>query len=304
MRESEHIGQQLSTVRDYLRWAVSRMTTAPVYFGHGTDNALDEALNLVLPLAGIPPGCERDLLDATLLQSERVALITAIDRRVRDRVPVPYLTGEAWFAGMPYYVDQRVLIPRSPIAELIGQSFAPWLQHCPEHILDLCTGSGCIGIACAQCFDDAQVDLADLSADALAVAAHNIDRYQLQGRVSAIQSDVFAGLSGRQYDLIVCNPPYVDRDDLAAMPAEYHHEPGLALASGDDGLDITRLILRDAARHLTAQGLLVVEVGNSWVALEQAFPTVSFTWIEFEHGGHGVFIFTRQELVEHQREFL
>lgn len=301
---SQQLTEQLTTLRDYLRWAVSQMTRAGVWFGHGTDNAWDEALVLVLKTVNIPAGCERELLDAVLTQEEREAVLVALEKRVVERVPAPYITGEAWFAGMPFTVDERVLIPRSPLAELIAQGFHPWVQEPVERILDLCTGSGCIGIACASYFEEARVDLADLSADALVVAAINIERYEFQPRVRAVQSDLFAALAGIQYDLIVSNPPYVDREDLASMPAEYQHEPGLALGSGDDGLDITRRILREAVNHLTEHGVLIVEVGNSCVNLEAAFPQVPFTWLDFEQGGHGVFVFTRQELEQYQACFL
>ena len=303
METVSEVAKQLSTLRDYLRWAVSKFTQSGVYFGHGTDNALDEALQLVLHTVGVPLGSEEHLLDATLTQAERKLLLTVIDTRCRERIPVPYLTGQAWFAGLRFKVDERVLIPRSPIAELIEQGFEPWLAGRPvNRLLDLCTGGGCIGIACAHYFEEAAVELADLSADALVVAQSNIDEYELNHRVTAIQSDVFSELSG-EYDLIVSNPPYVDLEDVSSMPAEYQHEPAMALGSGDDGLDITRRILREAANYLSDDGLLVVEVGNSCVALEQAYPTVPFTWVEFERGGHGVFVFTKAELQHYGSEF-
>lgn len=290
------VAKQLSTVRDYIRWAVSQFTRSNVYFGHGQDNALDEALQLVLHTVGIPMGSEEHLLDATLTAEERRLVLTVIDTRTRLRIPVAYITGEAWFAGLAFNVDERVLIPRSPIAELIAQGFEPWLAGEPvNRLLDLCTGSGCIGIACAHYFEEAEVDLADLSEDALQVAQSNIERYELMHRVNTVTSDLFDNITGC-YDIIVSNPPYVDQEDLAAMPKEYQHEPAMALGSGDDGLDITRRILREAGAYLTDQGLLVVEVGNSCIALEEAFPEVPFTWHEFEQGGHGVFVFTKQEL--------
>lgn len=301
MESSDQVASQLGTVRDYVRWAVSRFTKSGVYYGHGTDNAFDEALQLVLYTLGIPLGSESILLDAKLTKKERDLVLTVIDTRVKERIPVPYLTGEAWFCGLAFSVDERVLIPRSPIAELIEQGFEPWLAgRSVESILDLCTGSGCIGIACAHYFEEAEVDLADLSADALTVAQKNIDRYELGHRIRAVESDVFQALSGKKYDLIVSNPPYVDAEDLASMPKEYHHEPALALASGFDGLDITRQILLDAEHHLNEGGLLVVEVGNSCLALEEAFSEVPFTWVEFERGGHGVFVFTREELFQYR----
>ncbi len=300
MEPKDSLSQQLTTIRDYIRWAVSCFTRADVYFGHGTDNAMDEALRLVLFSAGIPLGSQADFLDAKLSLQERIAILDLIDQRVEQRIPLPYLIGEAWFAGLAFKVDPRVLIPRSPVAELIQQGFEPWLPYqSVDHILDLCTGGGCIGIACAHYFEEAAVDLADLSEGAIAVANDNISRYELNHRVQAVQSDLFSALAGRQYQLIVSNPPYVDSEDLASMPAEYQHEPAMALGSGDDGLDITRRILSEAASYLTEEGVLVVEVGNSGIALEQAFPNVPFTWIAFEQGGHGVFVFTKAELLQY-----
>ncbi len=304
MDSNTPVYQQLSTLRDYIRWAVSRFNQENVYFGHGTDNALDEAVALVLFGAGVPVGSEAQLLDATLTVAERIAVLALIEKRVQERIPLPYLTGEAWFAGLLFKVDNRVLIPRSPIAELIEAGFEPWLHYQPvSAILDLCSGGGCIGIACAHYFEEASVDLVDLSAAALTVAKENIQQFELQHRVSAIESDLFTGVAGRQYQLIVTNPPYVDHADLESMPAEYHHEPASALGSGDDGLDLTRRILQQAADFLTDDGLLVGEVGNSCVALEQAFPDVPFTWIDFERGGHGVFVFSKAELQRYRPYF-
>ncbi len=303
MDQATSVIQQLETLRDYIRWGVSQFTQAELYFGHGTDNALDEAVRLVLYGLAIPAGMEDHFMEAKLTLEERERLVALIRRRVDERIPLPYLTGEAWFAGLVFAVDSRVLIPRSPIAELIEQGFEPWLAGRPVHrLLDLCTGGGCIGIACAHYFNEAEVELADLSAEALAVANSNIERYELQGRVRTVQSDLFNVVEGR-FDLIVSNPPYVDQEDLSSMPAEYQHEPAMALGSGDDGLDITRRILSTAANYLTEEGLLVVEVGNSCIALEQAYPEVPFTWVEFERGGHGVFVFSRQELDQYQSAF-
>mgnify|MGYP006198534003 CR=1 FL=1 len=224
-------------------------------------------------------------------------------RRIEERVPTAYLLGEAWFCGLPFIVDQRVLIPRSPIAELIEQHFEPWLALEPARILDLCTGSGCIGIACAYEFPEAEVVLGDLSYEALEVANQNIERHGLDERVYTVQGDGFAGLPGQRFDLIVSNPPYVDAEDFADMPAEYQHEPALGLACGEDGLNLVRRMLAEAADHLTERGLLIVEVGNSQVHVEALYPEVDFTWLEFERGGHGVFLLAAAQCREHQALF-
>ncbi len=298
MGEREDISQHLVSIRDYIRWGLSEFSRAGLFFGHGTDNALDEARLLVLHALNMPFDSPDELLQSRLVPSERRRIAELLQRRIDERLPAAYLTHEAWFAGLSFYVDERVLVPRSPIAELIENGFAPWLACEPRRILDLCTGSACIGIACAYAFENAEVDVADISEDALDVAGINIARHDLQHRVNPRQSDVFDSLEGERYDLIVSNPPYVDARDLAEMPAEYHREPALGLASGDDGLDLTRRILREAAQHLEEGGLLVVEVGNSWVALEEAYPQLGFTWLEFERGGHGVFALTRDQLIE------
>lgn len=294
---------ELLTIRDYMRWATSRFNAAGLYFGHGTDNAWDEAAHLILSAIHLPWNCDRDLLSARLTSEERRHIVHLIERRIDERIPAPYLTGEAWFCGLPFHVDERVLVPRSPIGELIEQGFEPWLQTYPGRILDLCTGGGCIGIACAMQFGDAEVVLSDISADALQVAASNIQRHELSDQVSCIESDLFAGLGTQTFDLIVSNPPYVNAEDLANMPAEFQAEPAIALGSGADGLDFTRRLLREARHHLSDDGLLVVEVGNSWPALEAAYPQVPFTWIEFEQGGHGVFVLTAGQLDAYHAEF-
>ncbi len=287
---------QLSTIRDFLRWAASEFIAAKLYYGHGTDNPWDEAEQLVLHAIHLAPPIGDEWLDARLTYSERERVITNIQRRISERIPAAYITGQAWFAGLPYVVDERVLVPRSPIAELIEKRFSPWLVNEPKQILDLCTGSGCIGIACAYAFPDAEVQLSDISYDALAVAEENIQQHGMTERVFAMQSDLFENLLGQRFDLIVSNPPYVDAEDMASLPDEFHAEPELGLASGDDGLDFTRCLLKKAADFLTEEGLLVVEVGNSWPALEEAYPALPFTWVEFERGGHGVFVLTAQDL--------
>lgn len=294
--------EQLFTVRDFVRWGTSRFTEAGLWFGHGTDNAWDEAVVLVCAALHLPLQSGPNVLDARLLDSEKRRVLEFLERRVEERVPAPYITGEAWFAGLKFQVDERVLVPRSPFAELIEQGFSPWLVRAPERILDLCTGSGCIGIACALAFPGAEVDLADISVDALDVAEANIAQHELERRVRTVETDLCDGLE-EAYDLIVCNPPYVDADDYAAMPDEYHSEPALALAAGPDGLDLVHRLLREAADWLQDDGLLFVEVGNSALALEERYPEIPFTWVELERGGDGIFVLTRDELLAAQ-EFL
>lgn len=294
---------RLRSVRDHIRWAVSRFHEAGLFFGHGTDNAWDDARQLVLGALHLPFEIADSYLDCRLEEDEQEHLLELIRRRIEERVPTAYLIGEAWFCGLPFVVDERVLVPRSPIAELISQRFTPWLPAEPARILDLCTGSGCIGIACAYAFPEAEVVLGDLSFDALEVANHNIERHELEERVYTVQGDGFAGLPGQRFDLIVSNPPYVDAEDFADMPAEYQHEPALGLACGDDGLDLVRRMLAEAADHLSEKGLLIVEVGNSQVHVEALYPEVDFTWLEFEQGGHGVFLLAAAQCREYQRLF-
>jgi len=282
----------LDTIRDLIRWGASRMNEVGLHFGHGTDNALDEAAALVLHALHLPPDLQADYFQARLTPPEKQAALRLLERRVSERRPAAYLTQRAWFMGLPFYVDERVLVPRSPLAELIERHFAPWLPDSRkvEHILDLGTGSGCIGIACAYAFPDAQVDVVDVSAEALAVARHNIVEHGLEDQVEAIQSDLFSALKGRHYDLIISNPPYVALEELDSLPPEYHHEPRLGLAAGVEGLDVVMEILQQSSDYLKRDGLLIVEVGNAQYALCEAFPDVPFTWLEFERGGQGVFL--------------
>ncbi len=289
--------RELRTVLDFLRWAVSRFEAAGVCYGHGTDSAWDEAVALVFGTLHLPWDIDRSVLSARLTEGERVELAGRIARRVEQRVPVPYLTGEAWFAGHPFHVTPDVLIPRSPIAELIGRGFSPWLEADRVHrILDLCCGSGCIGIAAALAFPDAVVDLADVSEAALDVARRNVERHRLAERVNVRAGDLFAAVSGETYDLVLANPPYVDAADLDAMPAEYRHEPRMALQAGADGLDFARRILAQARAFLNPGGILVLEVGNSADALMEAFPDLPFFWFDFEHGGDGICMLEQSQL--------
>lgn len=288
----DNVLSSLNTLRDFIRWGASRMNEAGLHFGHGTDNALDEAAALVLHTLHLPPDLHTEYFQTSLTLPEKQAILHLLERRLVERKPVAYLTQCAWFMGLPFHVDERVLIPRSPLAELIERQFAPWLPDSRkvEHILDLGTGSGCLGIACAYVFPDAQVDLVDVSADALEVARRNVAEHGLEEQVEVIQSDLFSALKGRRYDLIISNPPYVALEELEALPAEYRHEPRLGLAAGVAGLDVVLEILQQAEDFLNRDGLLVVEVGNAQYALCEALPDVPFTWLEFERGGQGVFL--------------
>lgn len=291
------------TVEQILTEGQLLFETSDLYFGHGTDNAWDEAVYLVFYALGLPPDADRSVLNQQLTDIQRKAIHQLFEQRIRDRIPAAYLTGRAWFCGLPFAVDKRVIIPRSPIAELIMSGFHPWCSTEPQRLLDLCTGSGCIGIACAYAFENAEVVLSDICADALQVAQQNIQQHDLAARVSAVQSDLFENLADQKFGLIVSNPPYVDADDYASMPDEYFHEPELALASGNDGLDFTRRLLREAHDYLTEHGVLIVEVGNSGEALDRLFPSVPFLWLEFSEGDGGVFLLTRDQLLEHRESF-
>lgn len=296
--------QGLNTIRDFIRWAYSRFNQADLFYGHGADNGWDEAVHLVLQSLALPWDIDEPVFDCRLTEEEKQQVSGLINQRIEKRIPTAYLVNQAWFCGLPFYVDERVLVPRSPIAELIKKQFRPWLvANEVTHVLDLCTGSGCIGIACAYAFPDAQVDLADISTDALQVATVNVDQHELTGRVSPIHSDLFHQLSSQGYQLIVSNPPYVDAEDMADMPSEFHHEPALGLEAGNDGLDLAKQILAQAANYLTDDGLLVMEVGNSQWALEEQFSEVPFTWVEFEQGGHGVLVLSGADCQRYQSIF-
>lgn len=287
----------LETVNDFVRWGGTLFQQADLFFGHGTDNAFDDAKMLVFHALRLPWDLPQNYWLSRLTNSEKAKVTELFRYRIESRKPTAYITGEAWFAGLTFKVSEATLVPRSPIAELIAQRYEPWVQpEAVETLLDLCTGSGCIGIASLQACPNAQVDLVDISEDALAVASENVARYQLEGIATPIQSDLFGALDGKRYDLIVSNPPYVDEIEMDALPEEFRQEPALGLAAGKDGLDLVRRILADAAQHLTEQGTLIVEVGVSQYYLEQAYPELPFYWFEFEQGGEGVFAIQKSEL--------
>ncbi|QRV24117.1 50S ribosomal protein L3 N(5)-glutamine methyltransferase [Marinomonas foliarum] len=290
--------RDLTTIKDYIRWTFSRFQQTNLFYGHGTDNPWDEAVQLVMGALKLPLDFDRDMLDCALTYDEKKHILKLVQTRITKREPLPYLLGEAWFMGLPFKVTKDTLIPRSPIISLLESEFTPWLKNYPLNILDMCTGSGCLGIAAALVFEDAEVDISDISEAALLVANENIQRHQVEDRVHAIHSDMFKGLAGKQYDLIICNPPYVDAEDFESAPAEFHNEPELALTSGEDGLNFTHEFLAQVAHYLQDDGILVYEVGNTEVALQAAYPHTPFMWVELEQGGNGVFILTKEQLSE------
>ncbi|WP_018077154.1 50S ribosomal protein L3 N(5)-glutamine methyltransferase [Thiobacillus denitrificans] len=290
--------ESLITVRDWLRFAVSRFNEAGLFFGHGSDNAFDEAAYLILHTLHLPLDRLDPFLDASLTHGESEQVQAVIERRVKERIPAAYLTHEAWLGGYRFHVDERVIVPRSFIAELLHEQLAPWVED-PDavgSVLDLCTGSGCLAILAALAFPDSRIDAVDLSREALDVAAKNVADYGLQDRVELIESDLFAALDGRTYDVIISNPPYVNAESVAALPPEYRAEPALALGSGEDGLDATRQILARAQSHLNPGGLLLVEIGHNRDALEAAYPALPFTWLDTERGDQFVFMLRREDL--------
>jgi ribosomal protein L3 glutamine methyltransferase len=294
------MGAELNTIIDFIRYGASRFGAAGLCFGHSYDNALDEATQLVLHALHLPHDLGPAYGQAALVAAEKAQILALFERRIVERIPACYLTGEAWFAGLSFKTDPRALVPRSPIAELIETGFEPWLGGREvARVLDLCTGSGCIAIATAHYHPDWLVDAADLSDDALALAAENIQRLAT-ANVRLVQSDLFGGLKGEVYDLIVTNPPYVTHAETDALPKEYSHEPELGLRAGDDGLDLALEILRDAPDHLHEQGLLICEVGESERALVKLLPEVPFAWIEFKVGQMGIFVIDRADLLPHR----
>ncbi len=294
---------ELITLRDWLRHAVSRFTEVGLFFGHGCDNAFDEAAWLILHTLHLPNEKLDIFLDARLTRTERLAVQRILELRIATRQPSAYLTHEAWLGEFPFYVDERVIVPRSYFAELLAEGFSPWIEE-PGQVktaLDLCTGSGCLAILMAHAFPDARIDAVDLSADALNVARRNVADYELEQRIRLVESDLFEGLATRRYDLILSNPPYVTAEAMRTLPPEYRHEPSLALAAGEDGLDIVRLIIDRAHTHLKPHGLLAVEVGHNSDIVERAFPNLPFTWIDSESAEGKIFILQREQLPRSKR---
>ncbi len=290
---------ELITVSDWINWLEKQFLLADLFYGHGSDNAWDEAVFLTFSALNLPLTSDESCLAQILSKTEKKQLLSWFNKRIGQKLPLPYITGKAYFCGLEFNVDSRVLIPRSPIAEMIENYFYPWLQVKPTRILDLCTGSACIAIACAYAFPDAIVDASDLSSEALIVAEQNKLQHKLNERLNLYQGDLFQPLQGKKYQLIVSNPPYVDKADMDSLPDEFKNEPEMALAAGNDGLDLVRLMLEQAGHFLADDGLLVIEVGNSAEALENSFPNVPFTWVEFENGGEGVFVLTAEELKQY-----
>jgi len=293
------IPPELVTLRDFLRWAVSRFNAAGLHFGHGTQNAYDEAAYLLLHALHLPLDRLEPFLDAALTENERETIFALLNRRIEERIPAAYLTREAWLGDFPFYVDERVIVPRSHIAELLlDEPLAPWISDAETVVsaLDMCTGSGCLAILLAHAFPKAHIDAVDISTDALEVAARNVADYQLGDRIELIRSDLFTDLAGRRYDLIISNPPYVTGAAMLILPAEYRHEPALALASGDDGLNAVKAILSNALDHLKPGGILAVEVGGNRAIVESVFPRLDFTWLESNNAEGMVFLLEREQL--------
>jgi ribosomal protein L3 glutamine methyltransferase len=298
------IASELHTIRDLVRWGMSQFNKAGLCFAHGMPNALDEAVYLCLSTLHLPPDLGDEYFDCRLTHDEKRSVLENYRVRLNKRKPAAYITREAWFAGLSFYVDERVLIPRSPIAELIQQQFSPWVDaDAVERVLDLCTGSGCIAIACAYAFDQAKIVASDVSADALKVAAINRGNHGLEQRLQLIESDLFNSIPQQPFDIIVSNPPYVSEREVAQLDKEFSYEPGGGLSAGETGMDIVVPILQQAGRYLSDDGILVVEVGYSMPALLELLPDVPFTWLEFAHGGEGVFLLTAEQVHACQQMF-
>ena len=294
----------LETIRDYIRWGASQFSEAELFYGHGTATAIDDAAALVLHSLHLPYDLAECYFSSKLTQAECEKITLLINRRVNERIPSAYLMQEAVFAGLKFYVDQRVLVPRSPFAELIQEQFSPWVDPDQVHrILDLCTGSACIAIACAYAFPDAQVDAVDLSTDALEVAKINLGKHKLEEQLTLYQSDLFSALPAQKYDLIVSNPPYVAISEWEQLPDEFHAEPEMGFTGGESGLDLVIKILVDAAEYLTEQGILIIEVGSSAETLQKQFSNIPFYWLEFERGGDGVFLLTAEQVFTFNEQF-
>ncbi|MDH5710100.1 MAG: 50S ribosomal protein L3 N(5)-glutamine methyltransferase [Gammaproteobacteria bacterium] len=298
------LAKELITLRDCIRWGMSAFNAAELTFVQGMPTALDEAVYLCLAALNLPPDFSENYFDCRLTLAERKAVLDYYRQRIELKKPAAYISNEAWFAGLSFYVDERVLIPRSPFAELIEQQFSPWvMDEEVDNILELCTGSGCIAIACAYAFEHANVVASDISADALAVAEINRHNHGLEDRLELVQSDLFENVPNRKYDLIVSNPPYISEQEMAELSDELKREPALGLAAGEQGLDVVIPILKQARQFLSDNGVLIVEVGYSWPVLEAALPNVPLTWLDFEYGGDGVFMLTAEQLDAHQDDF-
>lgn len=293
--------KELNTVRDFIRFAVSQFNKEELYFGHGTDNAWDEAVYLVLHTLHLPQELDHSMMDAALTTNEKQEVINILYQRAKKRIPAAYLTKEAYFAGLSFYIDDRALIPRSPVAELIQKRFEPWIDSEKVlRILDIGTGSGCIAIACAYAFPDAKIDAVDISKDALKVAKINCEKHNVSNRVRLLHSDLFSALAGETYDVIISNPPYVSKTDMKLLPKEYLYEPNKALLAGKEGDEIVEKILHQTPDHLAKDGILIVEVGNSQPVVLQRYPHLPFTWLDFEQGDAEVFLLNAEQLAEHK----
>ncbi|MEZ0233011.1 MAG: 50S ribosomal protein L3 N(5)-glutamine methyltransferase [Methylophilaceae bacterium] len=299
MKQYNELSEQLFTIRDWLRFTVSRFEESEIFYGHGTDNAYDEAAWLILSALHLPHDTLDNFLDARITELERKHLAHLVERRIVDRTPTAYLVREAWLKGFKFYVDERVIVPRSFIAELLENGLLPWVEY-PEMIesaADICTGSGCLGVLLAHAFPNASIDVIDISPDAIDVANINIEKYGLQDQITAIESDMFSALKGKKYDVIISNPPYVDAPSMETLPQEYRNEPQLALGSGIAGLDHTHTLLSQAAAYLNDGGILVVEIGHNRDALLDAYPDLPFTWLDVESGNEFVFLLTKEQLL-------